>query len=258
MGRPLLDAVAEQQRQIDVMNAKIAFIAKVAGLSQHLADIANPGQPVPDPPEGAPVATTEQAAAAQAHDDPTAMGATPGSTNGLAAQQIDNPLNLGESLPTSPYGQQVDVTQPVAGTMTGEVPLPAVRTEVDVRVGNPDDPEPAFPWTIATNRTTASLLLARRRIEAGLAQGGPDSDVILAASIEKDAALSDQMIEHEVSVLTRVASARPKRTASRSTGAVPRSAQGVGRTTPSLAPDSATIQASASRLSDGDAEDLFV
>jgi hypothetical protein len=264
--RALLAAVAEQQRSIEALQARIAFIAHVAGISQHvaairtMADINNPGQPVPDPSEAAPVATTEQAATAEAHDDPTVLGETPGSVQHLQAETTDNPLTLGESLPTSPFGTPTDVTQPVAGTNTGEIPLPSTRTEVDVRVGNPDDPNPAFPWTIAgaTSRSTASLLLARRRIEAGLAPSGPDADVLLAAKIEKDASLSDAMLEHEVRVLSGVvATAGRRRQASRSS--VPRSAQGVQRTTPSLAGDSAPVaQRTAAAISDGDAEDLFL
>lgn len=259
MGRPLLVAVAEQQRQIEALAAQVAFIGKVAGLGEHLAsiqrraDLNNPGQPVPDPGEQPPTMTTEQAATAEAHDDPTVMGETPGSMQHMPAATIDSPLNVGESLPTSPFGQQVDVTAPVAGTMTGEVPLPAVRTEVDVRVGNPDDPNPAYPWTIASNRTTASILAARLRISAGLAQG---NDLVVAASIEKDASISDQMLEHEIAVLSKVDQARPRRTAARQTGTVPRSA-GVQRTAPSLVPDSGSLSTTASAVGDDDA-DLFL
>ena len=262
MGRPILQAVAEQQKQIETMAAQIAFIADVAGLQPHLAaiaaktaDINNPGQPVPDPGEQAAPESTEQAATAEAHDDPTVMGAVPGANNGLAAETQDNPLNVGESLPTSPFGQQVDVTAPTAGTNTGEVPLPAIRTEVDVRVGNPDDPNPAYPWVIASNRTTAAIHLARLRIQAGLAKG---DDLVVAAQIEKDAALSDAMLEHEAQTLQAVVEARPRRTASRQTGTVPRSAQGVQRTTPSLVPDSSALTAQASQADADDAEGLFL
>lgn len=260
MARPLVEAMREQQRQIDIQAAQIEFIARVAGLqpqmqaiaSKKTADVMNPGQPVPDPGEQPPTETTQQAATAEAHDDPTAMGATPGSMNGLAAETQDNPTNVGESLPTSPFGQQVDVTAPVAGTNTGEVPLPAVRTEVDVRVGNPDDPQPAFPWTIGSNRSMASIHLARLRIQAGVAQG---DDLVIAAQIEKDASLSNEMLEHEARVLAKAVEARPRRQASRSTGTVPRSA-GVQRVSPSLVPDSSSLSTTASV--DGGDEDLFL
>jgi hypothetical protein len=259
MARPLVQAMQEQQREIATLRAQVAFIAHVAGLQPQMtaiaaktADINNPAQPVPDPGEQGPSQTTEQAATAEAHDDPTVMGATPGSMNGLAAEMQDNPTNVGESLPTSPFGQQVDVTAPVAGTNTGEVPLPAVRTEVDVRVGNPDDPQPAFPWTIAANRTMAAMHLARLRVSAGLAQG---DDLVLAAKIEKDASISNEMLEHEVRVLSKVVDARPRRQASRSTGTVPRSA-GVQRVSPSLVPDSSSLSTTASL--DGGDEDLFL
>jgi hypothetical protein len=260
MGRPLVEALREQQRQISIQAAQLAFLAEVAGISpqfraiaaRHTADINNPAQPWPDPPEQAPSETTQQAATAEAHDDPTVMGGTPGSTNGLAAETTDSPNNVGESLPTSPFGQQLDVTAPVSGTNTGEVPLPAVRTEVDVRVGNPDDPQPAFPWTIGSNRTMASMHLARLRIAAGLAQG---DDLIVAATIEKDASISDEMLEHEAKVLGAVVQSRPRRTAARS-GSVPRSAN-VQRVSPSLVPDSGSLSTTASAV-DGDDSDLFL
>lgn len=260
MGRPLLQALAEQQKQIEAQQAQIDFIANVAGLAPHMAalraqaDINNPGQPVPDPGEQAPSETTEQAATAEAHDDPTIMGETGGSTNGLSAEMVDNPTNVGVSIPTPPFGQQVDVTAPVSNTNTGEIPIPSVRTEVDVRVGNPDDPNPAYPWVIASNRTTASIHLARLRISAGLASG---DDLVVAAQIEKDAALSDAMLEHEAQTLQAVVAARPRRTASRQTGSVPRPASGVQRTTPSLVPDASALSTTAS-VSGDDAEDLFI
>lgn len=261
MGRPLIEAMREQQRQIDLQKAQIDFIATVAGLqpqmqaiaSKHTADINNPAQPVPDPGEQAPSETTEQAATAEAHDDPTVMGATPGSMNGLSAETQDNPTNVGESLPTSPFGDMVDVTAPVSATNTGEIPIPSVRTEVDVRVGNPDDPNPAYPWVIASNRTTASILAARLRIAAGLDTG---DDLVVAARIEKDASITDAVLEHEIKTLQAVAAARPQRTASRSTGTVPRTS-GVQRTAPSLVPDTSSLSTTAAALPADDAEDLF-
>ena len=93
---------------------------------------------------------------------------------------------------------------------------------------------------------------ARLRISAGLAQG---DDLVLAAGIEKDASISDAMLEHEVKVLSKVVDARPRRQASRSTGTVPRSA-GVQRVSPSLVPDSSSLSATAA-LDSGD-EDLFL
>lgn len=267
MGRPIVEAVAAQQRIIDQQQhmlvrqaAQIAYIGKVAGITPNLeaitvsADINNPAQPWPDPPSAPPSETTQEAATAEAHDDPRALGETPGSMQHLPATQIDSPLNVGESLPTSPVGTVTDVTQPVAGTNTGEVPLPAVRTEVDVRVGNPDDPNPAFPWTLG-NRTMAALRVARLRIAAGLASG---DDLVVAAQIEKDASITDGMLVHEMEILGKVASAQPRRprTARR---AVP-AAGTVERTTPSLAPSSGGLSsmASAASIDDSDAESIFL
>lgn len=268
MGRPIVEAVAAQQRIIDQQSqmlarqaAQIDFIGKVAGISEHLAgigvtaDVNNPAQPWPDPPSAPPSETTQEAATAEAHDDPRALGETPGSMQHLPATQIDNPLNVGESLPTSPVGTVTDVTQPVAGTNTGEIPIPSVRTEVDVRVGNPDDPNPAFPWTLG-NRTMAALRVARLRIAAGLASG---DDLVVAAEIEKDASITDGMLVHEMEILGKVASAQPRRAQRTARRAVP-AAGTVERTTPSLAPSTGGLSsmASAASIDDGDAESIFL
>jgi hypothetical protein len=262
--RPVLAAVQSQQREIERLKRTVAkqdlalaFIAKVAGVTPELqalykeADVLNPAQPVPDAPEEAPVQTTEDARTPEAYDDPQAIGATPGANQHLQADTTTNPLAVGEDLPTAPFSNDQDVSAPVAGTNSGEVPLPDTRTEVEVRVGNPDDPQPAFPWTISSNRTMAALRLARLQIEAGIAEG---DDITVAASIEVDASLSDEMLEREITTLERVSKAAAK--TARPAGLVPRAA-GVQRTTPSLASDSSSSQRTAS-ASDADAEDIFL
>src|SRR4029077_12850984 len=105
------------------------------------ADVDNPAQPVPAPPSEAPEETTEQTLNPAGRDDVTSIGESPvadvspdAQTSVDASQTVlDEPLDLNEE----------EVTAPVAGT-EGPLPLDDVKIETDVRVGNPDDPNPAF------------------------------------------------------------------------------------------------------------------
>jgi hypothetical protein len=277
MGRPLQEAMLGQQQQIESLrrtvatqNVLIDYIANLAGISSHVtairkkADVENPAQPVPNPPSEQAYETTEQALAPAAYDNPQAIGQTPGSVNNVPADTTDVALAPGESLPTSPYNQLDNVQAPIAGTET-QLPLEQTRTEVDVRVGDPMNPQPAYPWTLdggqqraSSNRTMASLHLARLRMQAGVA-GGSTDDLSVAASIESDAALSDNDIEKEISTLAKVTAAASQ-SQSRPANLVPRSASGVRRTTPSLAsaPSGTNHLASASSVGDDTKDaDLF-
>lgn len=196
-------AVTAQQRVIDELrrenaslHAGLAFIASLAGVGEELdavlkqADLANPAQPVDDPPQGPPVQTTEEALQTGAptgsgnglrrgpghtEDDPSRPGATPGSMTAVPAEATTTAITPGADLPTPPANQLIDVTAPVQGTnpsQDGGVPIEQRRIETDVRV-NPDPlaakgpgiggqgtDGTAFPWTIAareTLRSTASL-----------------------------------------------------------------------------------------------------
>lgn len=290
--------IAKQDRQIAMQRValetgerKLHYLANLAGVSKEfnaitaqgqkkIADILNPAQPIPDPPSGAPVETTEQALAPEAMDDPRNPGITPGSLNGVPAQATDSPLNPGTTLPTSPYGQMVDVTQPVAGTEE-HVPLDQTKIETDVRVGDPMvgagtplgtafplNPEFAadgssyanqvnglgMPTNTAAQRTMASLRLARLRKNAGLSRGTED-EFVVAAGIEKDASLSTAMIEHEVITLEAIA----KQRAPRGNGGRPVRQATAERRTPSLA--SLSVEASAPTgegFAASDASDLFL
>lgn len=294
----LRQIIARQERQITLQRValetgerKLHYLANLAGVSKEfnaitaqgqkkIADILNPGQPIPDPPDGAPSETTEQAATPETFDDPRNPGITPGSLNGVPAQATDSPLNPGVTLPTSPYGQMVDVTQPVGGTET-HVPLDQTKIETDVRVGDPMvgagtpqgtafplNPEFAadgatyanttnglgMPTNTAAQRTMASLRLARLRKNAGLIRGTED-EFVVAAGIEKDASLSTAMIEHEVTTLEAVARQR----APRGTGTRPVRQATAERRTPSLA--SVAVEASAPTgegFAASDASDLFL
>ncbi|MFH8483078.1 hypothetical protein [Streptomyces sp. NPDC018055] len=234
MSRPLMAALAAQQavmddqrREIAVQGEQIALIARLAGITPEVeaiaktADIANPAQPIPDPGEQAPSETTEQAATPETNDDVRSPGQTGNSTQGVPAATTDTALTPGGTLPAEPYGNLQDVTAPVSGTNTGEVGGDQTKIESDVRVGNPMVPDVAFPWTISDNqsnssppstgemagqsggsgRTHACLRLARLRIESRAATG---DDLTLAAQIEADPKMSNELISHEISVLSGV------------------------------------------------------
>lgn len=277
MGRPVLAAVAAQQQQINilgqqndllrseiiVLKSQLHHVAEMSGLTehmasirstamQHLADMNNPAQPIQDPPSEAAVMTTEEALAPDARDNVMNPGMTPGSVDNLGADYHDTPYNPG-MVPgddTQAFNNLVNVQAPVAGTET-QRPLSETKTEIDVRVGDPTNPQVAFPLTPAfsAKRPMASIRLARLQIEAGIASG---DDLSLGEHIASSD-LSDEAIEAQIATLSqvRVAAKRTQRPA----GVVPRSS-GVARTTPSLTAE-ASIQAEAASDSDSD-EDLFL
>ncbi|MEU9405590.1 hypothetical protein AB0E08_07785 [Streptomyces sp. NPDC048281] len=294
MSRPLMAALAAQQHVIDdlrrenatykrtlaVQGQQIALIARLAGVTDEVealaktatvkqADIANPAQPIPDGPEQAPSETTEQAATPETNDDVRSPGQTGGSTEGVPAAATDTALTPGGTLPAEPYGNLQDVTSPVSGVNTGEIPLDETRIETDVRVGDPAQWDVAFPWTMSENksnsnppstgemagasggpsRTHACLRLARLQIQAGIASG---DDLTVSARLEADASLTDDLINREIGTLDRVmkaASARPAPSGGRV------AARSVERVAPSLA-SQATASAAPVSTSD-ELADLF-
>lgn len=277
MSRPVLAAVAAQQKQIEVLaqqnemlraevivlKSQIHHVANVAGLDehmasirttamQHLADVNNPAQPIKDPASEAPAQTTEQALEADAHDNVMNPGMVPGSVKDLAADAHDVPYNPG-SVPgdnTQAFNNLQDVTAPVRGTET-QRPLNETKIETDVRVGNPMAPGVAFPLTPAfsAQRTMASIRLARLQIEAGIAQGDDLSLGERIAASDK----ADDVINAEIATLSQVRVAASKK--QRPAGVVPRTAS-VARTTPSLTAE-ASLQAEAASDNSED-EDLFL
>lgn len=246
--------IQAQARELAAQRQQIAMIARLAGITDEIAkvaDVNNPAQPWPDPASQAATETTEQAVTPATYDDVRSPGQTPGSTSGVPAAATDVAINPGGTLPTQPYTNLVDVTAPTVGTQPGELSPEQTRIETDVRVGDPMQPEVAFPWTISENRSNsappsdgemgqgarhaalegrfaASLRLARLRINAGLASG---DDISLAASIQSDTGMTGEVIEHEIRTLDGVVKA-----ASRvpSPEAVPRRSAST-RTAPSMA-----------------------
>jgi hypothetical protein len=294
--RPLMQAMASQQatlgklsarnteleRQLAIQGLQLAYVARLAGVTKEVeaikrqADADNPAQPVPNPPSEQATESTEQAATPEAYDNPNQIGQTPGANQGVAAETTATPMDPGVTLPTAPYNQLLNVSAPVAGTET-QLPLNQTRIETDVRVGDPMNPETAYPLnpafgpsaqqgttpprsgemsqTGSRNRAIASMRLARHRITAGLVRG---DEFTVAASIEADQDLTDAMIRHEIATLSQVTKAAAR--AARPQGLVPRAASGVQRTMPSLVTQPAPITSVAGAVgaSDDDAEDLFI
>lgn len=255
-------------RRVAVLELQNEFLAKMAGVDQEFegirveaerivreADVLNPASPVPDPPGVAPTESTEETLQPDASDDPRNLGLTPGSTEDVPADQTDTVLRPGTTLPTNPTGPNglQDVTAPIAGTET-QLPLNQTRIETDVRVGDPDNQEKAFPWTIqpkaSSERSMASIRLAELRVQANLAQGDKYD---LAAHIQADARLSDEMINYEINTLNNVLRSSRTASAKSPSGKVPK--LGDERQSPSMA--------FAASLSDAefdadDATDLFL
>lgn len=282
MSRAVEAAMVAQQtviegltRKVSALEAQNEFLAKLAGVEEQFAaikrqaDINNPAAPIPDPPEEQAPESTEEALAPAANDNVQSPGETPGSVAHVPATQTDVPMQPGVTLPTTPANQLIDVTAPVAGTNTGEVPLEQRRIETDVRIG--EDPlrasgpgvgglgndGTAFPWTmsskdgqaLAANRTMASLRLARLQIQAGLATG---DEFAIATTIEKNAKMSDEVIANSIQTLEALAARAAKQ--ARPAGLVPRAASG-NRSAPSMA---SLAPATAAYSEDGADEDLFL
>lgn len=283
---------ADLEHEAAVQGLQLAYIARMAGVSDQLtairteadkmrkkADIENPAQPVPNPPSQPATESTEEAATPEAYDNPNAIGQTPGANQGVAAETTATPMDPGVTLPTAPFNNLQDVSAPVAGTET-QLPLNQTRIETDVRVGDPMNPETAFPLNPAfgpsaqqgttpprsgemsqtgskqEGRTMAAMRLAKLRIGAGLARG---DEFAVTAQIEGDRSLSTEAIRAEVDTLTRVAKAAGRQARPRPQGLVPRAASGVQRTMPSLVTQPAPITSVAGSVgaADLDAESLF-
>jgi hypothetical protein len=290
--RPALEALAAQQRQIDQLIAALgqrdqfarkqasqityltrglAAVAKAANIEQHVAaamlkraDVQNPAQPVPEPAaEPAPESTVD-AKTPEAFADVMAPGLVPGSTQDVAADVSSTVYTPGQDTPASPVKYLDDVTRPVDGTQ-GPLPINQTRTETDVRVGNPMNPQRAFPVEgefanaqrlssaqQASARTMASLRLARLRIQANTAEG---NDFAVATGIEKDAGMTLARIEDEIATLEGVqksASKRAPQAAPR--GLVPKSAS--ARQVPSL--QQQHLGSGGAPVEDDDVSDLFL
>lgn len=282
MARPLMSAVAAQQKLLEklaheneVLRLQLAYVARLAGITEHLsairreADADNPAQPVPNPASQSATESTEETVTPKAYDNANKPGLTPGANDGVPAMSTATPMDVGTSVPTQPYNNLVDVTAPISGTET-HVPNEQTRIETDVRVGDPMNPETAFPlnpaWakepnlqspagppkdgemsqTKGASRTMAAFRLAKLQIEAGLARGGDEFAVV--AAIEGNQHYTLDRIQHEIIVLESVKKSASTR--QRPANLVPRAASQQPKV-------SLQSTASASRNDDDDS-DLFL
>lgn len=295
MVRPALEALGEQQKiierqaahiqgltrvaqhqqdQINRLNLGLRAISQMAGVEGRVvtamtkkADVQNPAQPIPEPPAVPATESTQEAEAPEAMGNVQTPGLVPGSTQDVAADATTTAYTPGEDIPSPAFKNLVDVTAPVDGTQNPR-PLSEVKTESDVRVGDPMVPTTAFPLqgpfanaqrtsakktsaADASNRTMACIRLARLQIQAGIAEG---SDIALATEIEKDASRSNAMIEAEIKTLDSVRTASNSRQ-NRNPRLVPRTAS-QRPAGPSM--QSTAMSTAASNFDAGDDEDLFL
>jgi hypothetical protein len=279
----VLDIVKDQQGQIARLTAGLQYLSRCAGMESRVAsamglklvqaDVQNPAQPIPEPPAGPPTQTTQEVNTPEAFADVQAPGLVPGSTQDVAADVTTTNYTPGEDVPAPAVKQLVDVTQPVDGTQT-QRPLSETRTDTDVRVGDPMNPQTAFPMQpfMAPQRTTgsvqksakeiaddaalrtmASIRLARLQMRAGIAtasEGAVSPDFEIAGRIEKDASLSIQDIENQIATLDAVVKKQAGSDAARNQRLVPKSAS--GRQAPSM------VGGGSAPAFDDDAEGIFM
>lgn len=293
--RPALEALREQQRLIANQTSTITALRRTAAqqagtiqgqtgmiqrlaaglqaVAEHLgpdavshvaaamtkrADVQNPAQPVPEPPSEPSPHGTQETKTPEAFADVTAPGLVPGSTQDVAADVTSTVYTPGQDIPAPPVKQLVDVTRPVDGTQSPQ-PLGDVKTLTDVRVGDPMNPQTAFPLRGdfanaqrtssrdggsegggehptkkpgGGNRTMAALRLAKLRIEAGTATHA--DEFAETGHIEANAAMTVEAITSEINTLTGVKTAAHQRMASRNPSLVPRNVAGAQRSVPSL------------------------
>jgi hypothetical protein len=304
--RPALAALAEQQKIIDQQAAHIAALRQrdaarssqiqrlAAGMTvmaralgvdvegqvrvamiQKRADEQNPAQPIPEPAPEPAVNGTVDAKTPEAFADVSAPGMVPGSNNDVAADAVSTAYTPGQDIPSPGVKNLVDVTRPVDGTQ-GPRPLSEVKTEVDVRAGNPMNPQVAFPvgGPFANAQRTGSLQspegthegdgtryyasqrLARLRKQAGLTN---DDELVLGQAIASSGTPAEA-INAEIGTLTEVIKAQASRTpAQPPRNLVPRAAA-VQRTVPSMSgPVSTPLQpVTAGVGADADLEAIFL
>jgi hypothetical protein len=292
--------IAELSAQNEALSAQLRFLASAAGVERELAevgrrvmrrhaDIMNPASPVPDPPEGPPSETTEQALMPEAMDDPSRPGATPGANSRVPAAQTTTAITPGVEMQTPPATNLVDVTAPIQGTnpsQDGGVPIEQRRIETDVRVdpdplkahgpgiGGQGDNGSAFPWVLdarmpdqggqpGQGQRAASLRPQQGEAESSRRTFGAirlaklrvqaglaqGDELTVAERIERDASLSTAMIEHDISTLEQVGAM------ARPQAPIQRQA---ARSAPSLASVGAASQYAPAVALDDDGSDIFL
>lgn len=166
--------IAELSARNAVLEAKLSFLASVAGVGQEFsaieteimrrhADMLNPASPVPDPPQAPAPESTEQALMPASQDNASRPGTSPGANAHVPAAQTTTAITPGVEMQTPPATQLIDVTAPIQGTnpsQDGGVPIEQRRIETDVRIdpdplkahgpgiGGQGDNGAAFPWLL--------------------------------------------------------------------------------------------------------------
>ena len=276
--RKLSARLASKDSQIQRLTYGLQAIAQYLGpdvdtlvrsaMLRKRADEQNPAQPVPEPAPEPATQSTPEVETPEAMADVNAPGMVPGSNQDVAADAVTTAYTPGQDVGANPVRNLVDVTRPVDGTQ-GPRPLSETKTNVDVRVGNPMNPQTAFPLSgpFAQPQRTgsangdahamAAIRLARLRI----ATGEQGDDLALGQKIASE--MDPNAINAEIATLNGVL----KRTASRQSGpngaqpprgAVPRAAPGVGRTTPSLTSQAGLRTHSVQRDDDSDLALIFL
>lgn len=257
----------------ETLERQMHFVSAAAGLTEGVTQIgkagyskiaavfqgsaSNPAQPVQEPAPENPGFTEVEMMQPAARTDVTQLGASPLTNVGPAASVAVN----------EPYGEfanqpvglnRVDVTAPVDGTQYQRPPSETI-IPVDVRVGNPDNPVQAYPWTIsdqgpagsvtppgpsvgnppvasengnqkASSRTYATLRLARLQVQAGIASG---DELEIAASLDMSK-ISDGAIQEQIATLSKVVDAQ-SRTAGRTVPSIQTRVQASNRLVPKAA-----------------------
>jgi hypothetical protein len=237
-----IDRLIRGLQALSQMAGVEAHVARAMGLMHVQADVQNPAEPVPEPPAVAPTESTVETKTPEAKADVLKPGLVPGSTSDVAADATTTNYTPGGDIPSPAFKNLQDVTAPIEGTQT-QRPLNETKTETDVRVGDPMNPQTAFPLQggfanaqrtssrktaqqiaeDASLRTMAALRLARLRIQVGTETEG---DLAVQARIEKNAALSIDAIESEISTLDGVIKRQAARGTERNARLVPKSASG--------------------------------
>lgn len=274
----------KMQRRLAVKDSQIVRLTYgLQAIAQHLgpdvdtmvrsamlhkrADEQNPAQPIPEPAPEPAVDGTVVAETPEATADVNQPGMVPGSTQDVAADVVTTAYTPGQDVGAAPLRNLVDVTRPIDGAQ-GPRPLSETKTNVDVRAGNPMNPQTAFPlggdFAQAQRtgslpqggdlKTMASIRLARLRI----ATGEDADDLLLAQKIATELDLG--AINTEIQTLDRVlkTSTRRQQSPQAPRGAVPRPAPGVGRTVPPLTSQAGLRSTSTAREDDADLALIFL
>lgn len=205
--RPSQQVTASQEDVVAKLRRENAQLRAALASRTKQADLANPGDPVPEPAaQGAVLADGIDDVPFNGDGSVTTPGAEMTDTTPDATTTV---TDQGTALPDVAPDATTDVTAPVAGnTPSGDDYV--VKT--DPQAGTPAM-TPAFDgdnsWVQSSQqaqaRTYASIRLARLRIAAGIEK---DDDITVAQKIASSK-ITDDTLRNEIETLSAVAAARP-------------------------------------------------